>query len=90
MFLCHYITGDEKLKKEIVERFVLKHIDTGGYISVSPDHQPLTMNLRQARRFLDTEQISVFLELSPYRPDKPEDFEIVMIEIEYREVLSNE
>lgn len=74
------------MKVEVVDRLALKHIETGMYLSTSPDHQPNTKHLRQARRFIDTEQIRAFLETSPYAPDKPSDYEIVTIEIQYREV----
>lgn len=73
------------MKIEIVERLALKH-SSGMYLSTSPDNQPNTKNLRQARRFLDTEQINVFLNTSPYAPDKPSEYEIVTVEIQYKEV----
>jgi hypothetical protein len=66
-------------------RLALKHW-SGRYLSWSIDNFPLTPKLSQARRFLNTEQISAFLETSPYAPDNPEEYEIITIKITYEEV----
>lgn len=66
----------------------LKYHDSR-YLSWDINQFPLTPKLSQARRFHSTEAISEFLVHSHYRPDvyrlKPEDFEIVDIEISYKE-----
>lgn len=69
--------------KEIKNRKVLRH-ESGLFLSWSPDSMPLTTKLSQARRFIHTEDIIVFLENSYYAPENPDEFEIVDIEIEYR------
>lgn len=74
---------------EVKKRLALKHIDNGKYLSWSIDNFPLTHKLTQARRFIDTEQLRVFLETSPYKPDDPGEFEIVTIKISYEEEISN-
>lgn len=74
---------------DIKRRLVLKHW-SGRYLSWSPDNFPLTHKLSQARRFLDTEQITAFLEGSPYAPDHPGEFEIVNIKITYEEENEHE
>lgn len=64
-------------------RLGLKHIDTEMFISWSPSSMPLTEKISQARRFLNIEDVSHFLNESPYRPDNPESYEIVEIQIDY-------
>lgn len=68
---------------ETKTRLILRHV-SGLYLSWSPDSYPHTKRLSQARRFYDTEQIIDFLQNSFYKPDRPEEYEIEEIEIEYR------
>lgn len=75
---------------DVKRRYALKHIDSGKYISWSPDNFPLTHKLSQARRFLNTEEMSIFLEHSPYKPDKPEEYEVITIKITYEEETEDE
>jgi hypothetical protein len=67
---------------------VLKHED-GRYLSWNPDRYPLSPKLSDARRFVSAEEIALFLETSPYRPEEvglsASEFEVREIEIEYRE-----
>ena len=69
---------------DVKHRLALKH-ESGRYLSWSPDNFPLTPKLSQARRFLNIEELRIFLESSPYAPDKPEEYEIVSIKITYEE-----
>lgn len=73
---------------EIKTRLTLKHSD-GRFLSWDRDRYPLTHKVSEARRFYSTEDIAFFLESSSYRPEEvglsAEDFEIIEIEIEYRE-----
>lgn len=66
----------------------LKYHDSR-YLSWDINQFPLTQKLSQARRFHSTEAISEFLVNSYYRPEvydlSPSDFEIVNIEISYKE-----
>ena len=74
-------------------RYGLKYHD-GRYLSWDPEHFPLTSDVFEARKFLSTEDIAVFLEHSPYRPEahglSSEDFEICEFEITCREVKPND
>lgn len=74
---------------DVKRRLALKH-ESGKYLSWSIDNFPLTHKLSQARRFYSTEEMSIFLETSPYRPDKPDEFEIVTIKITYEEETEDE
>ena len=73
---------------DIKVRLVLKHED-GRYLSWNPDRYPLSPKLSDARRFVSAEEIALFLETSPYRPEEvglaASEFEVREIEIEYRE-----
>lgn len=73
---------------DIKVRLVLKFED-GRYLSWNPDRYPLSPKLSDARRFVSAEEIALFLETSPYRPEEvglsAHEFEIKEIEIEYRE-----
>lgn len=73
---------------ETKTRYVLKH-ESGRYLSWSPDEFPLTKKLSRARRFHSTEDIGLFLRVSDYAPDKPEEYEIQAIKITYEEVNEN-
>lgn len=68
---------------EIKNRLILKHT-SGLYLSWSIEDYPLTRKLTHARAFHRAEDIASFLESSFYKPDRPEDFEILEMEIEYR------
>lgn len=74
---------------EIKTRLSLRFSD-GRYLSWDKSNYPLTHKISEARRFVNTEQIADFLENSYYRPAiygmDAGDFEIVTVEIEYREV----
>lgn len=76
---------------ETKTRLALQHIETGLFLSWSPDNYPHTRKIDQARRFYNTDELSLFLEHSPYKPDEPEAYEIIEIEITYRkkEVSAN-
>lgn len=63
-------------------RLILKHQD-GLYLSWSINHFPLTPEVSKARRFYNAEEINHFLSDSYYRPDKPEQYEIIEIQIDY-------
>lgn len=76
---------------EVKRRLALQHIETGLYLSWSPDNYPHTKRIDQARRFYGTDEMKVFLEHSPYRPENPEEYEIATIRITYeREDTGNE
>ena len=66
----------------------LKYED-GRYLSWDEKNFPLTKHLKEARRFMSNEQIADFLSYSFYRPEvygmDSADFEIVEIEISYKE-----
>ncbi|MEF3306642.1 hypothetical protein [Paenibacillus sp. GYB003] len=68
---------------ETKTRLALQHIETGLFLSWSSDSMPHTKKLAQARRFGSREELSTFLEVSPYKPDDPESYEIIEIEITY-------
>ena len=68
---------------EIKSRLILKHT-SGRYLSWSIEDYPLTAKLSHARQFYRIEDITEFLQNSYYKPDEPEDFEILEMEIEYR------
>ena len=74
---------------KIKRRYGLKYHD-GRYLSWDPDHFPLTHDEFEARKFLNVEEIALFLESSPYRPEahglSSEDFEICEFELTCREV----
>lgn len=78
---------------ETIISYALKYED-GRYISWDNDHFPLTHKLREARRFVNTEQIAEFVSNSFYRPEvyglNPADFEIIELEITYRERENSE
>ena len=73
----------------IKRRYGLKYHD-GRYLSWDPQNFPLTHDEFEARKFLNIEEISLFLEASPYRPEahglSSEDFEICEFELTCREV----
>jgi len=68
---------------EIKRRLALLHIETGLYLSWSSDNFPHTSKVSQARRFSKIDEVSVFLSNSLYRPDNPEEYEIVTLKITY-------
>jgi len=70
------------MKMEVKNRYVLRH-ESGLFLSWSPDSMPHTKKLSQARRFYSVEEISNFLENSFYKPDRPEEYEIVNLKITY-------
>ena len=76
---------------QIKRRYGLKHILNGLYLSWDPDHFPLTHDEFEARKFLSVEEIALFLESSPYRPEahglSSENFEICEFELTCREVF---
>lgn len=68
---------------ETKTRLALQHIDSGLFLSWSPDNYPHTRKIDQARRFYSMDELSMFLTHSPYKPDEPESYEIVTIKITY-------
>lgn len=74
---------------DVKRRLVLKH-ESGLYLSIDPDSMPHTNRLSRARRFIDAEQISAFLQVSPYAPKNPGEYEIVQIKITYEEEEPND
>lgn len=70
---------------DVKRRLILKHSESGLYVSWDPANMPFTAKLSQARRFTDAEEIRRFFEYSPYRPENPEEFEIVGLKITYEE-----
>lgn len=68
---------------EIVKVFLLRH-ESGLYISVDPDNMPHTMKLSKARKFYSMDKLIDFLSNSFYRPDNPEEYEVVDMTITYR------
>lgn len=58
--------------------FVLEHKETGLYISHAPESYH-TKSLKQARKFINQEQIDAFMKVSNYRPDNSDDYEPVPI-----------
>lgn len=68
---------------EIKQKKVLRHV-SGLYLSWERDSMPHTRKISDARQFYDTAQIAEFLLNSYYKPDKPEDYEIVDVTITYR------
>lgn len=75
---------------ETSNSLVLQHKETKLFISYAPDSYH-TKNLKQARRFKDTEQLVAFMTVSCYAPDEPDDYEAVAIKITYElEVESSE
>lgn len=73
---------------ETKHRLVLKH-ESGRYLSSSIDEFPLTKQIARARRFIDLEQVSAFMQTSTYAPEAPEDYEVVSIKITYEEDVSH-
>lgn len=69
--------------KDIKKRFALRNIENGTFISWSSDNMPLTPKISQARRFLNGEEVYFFLHESPYKPDDPQNYEIVEMKITY-------
>lgn len=67
---------------EIKTRLILRH-DSGLYLSWDRDHFPHTPKLSEARRFDTVERVSDFLANSFYRPERPDEYEIVTIKITY-------
>lgn len=65
-------------------RLALKHHD-GLHLSWSVNNFPLTPKISEARRFYNAEEINHFLSDSSYRPDEPENYEIVEMQIDYKE-----
>jgi hypothetical protein len=72
---------------ETKHSLVLKH-QSGLYLSHSPDEFPHTKQIARARRFMNAEQLQAFLQVSDYAPEHPEEYEIVEIEIQYKEVIA--
>lgn len=70
---------------DTVNRFVLKHKEKKLYFSRFAD---LTSKLGNAWRFLDEEQVEIFLQVHSYAPER-EYFDIVPIELIYKEVEKN-
>jgi hypothetical protein len=64
-------------------RLALQHIESGLFLSWSPDNYPHTRKIDQARRFYSMDELATFLEVSPYKPDEPAAYEIVSIKITY-------
>lgn len=69
---------------ETKHRLVLKH-ESGLYLSASVDEFPHTKQIARARRFLNAEQVAAFIQTSTYAPEVPDEYEIVEIEISYKE-----
>lgn len=67
---------------EVKRRLALMHT-SGLYLSWSPDNYPHTPKESQARKFYNNEDIATFLKDSPYKPDEPEEYEIVTIKTTY-------
>jgi hypothetical protein len=65
-------------------RLALQHIESGLFLSWSPDNYPHTRKIDQARRFYSMDELSMFLQHSPYKPDDPAAYEIVSIKITYQ------
>lgn len=63
-------------------RLALRHND-GRYLSWSPNNYPLTPHEDEARRFYKPEDIASFLSDSHYKPDNPDEYEIVTLKITY-------
>lgn len=62
--------------------YVLKHKHTGLYWSKMADH---TTKLRQAKRFYDADEANIYMEVSNYRPDRPDEYELKEIELTMKE-----
>lgn len=69
-------------------RLALRHSD-GRYLSWSPNNYPLTPHEDEARRFYKAEEIAHFLSDSHYKPDNPEEYEIVTLKITYELEVSD-
>ena len=67
-------------------RYILKH-NSGLYFSPeATDTRGLTRYLFAAKRFLNEEQVNVYLRESRYRPDNPEEFRLVQVKQTIEEV----
>lgn len=75
---------NEEYKKETKYRLALKHND-GLYLSWSVNNFPLTPKISEARRFYNIDELNHFMAEAVYKPDNPEDYEIVEIQIDYKE-----
>jgi len=62
--------------------YVLKHKQTGLYWSKMADH---TTKLRQAKRFYDADEANVYMEVSHYKPDRPDEYELQEVELTMKE-----
>lgn len=65
---------------------VLRHIKTGLYYDKMDG---LNKDLWQARRFVNVEQLAVWLKISIYRPEDPDEYEPVEVELTIQEVVKN-
>ncbi|CAM4100770.1 hypothetical protein L1N85_10875 [Paenibacillus alkaliterrae] len=63
---------------------VLRHKKTGLYYDKMNGHGK---ELWQARRFMNEEQLAVWSEASIYRPDDPDEYEPVVVEMSIQEVM---
>lgn len=70
---------------ETYNSFLVKHID--GYM-VNIRYEPVK-TIRSALRFNTVEEFQVFIN-GHYKPDKPEEYSLYPIEIQYKEVTEDE
>jgi hypothetical protein len=63
---------------------VLRHKKTGLYYDRMDGHGK---ELWQARRFMNEEQLSIWLAVSIYRPDDADEYEPVQVELTIQEVM---
>lgn len=72
--------GDPMEKRRAI---VLRHKRTGLYYDKMNGHGK---ELWQARRFINEEQLAAWLEVSIYRPEDPDEYEPVEVELTIQEV----
>lgn len=67
-------------------RYVLKHKETGMYYSQKAER---TRKLWEAWRFYDEDQAQVWVKTSHYRPEHPEEYELIAVKQTIEEVEVN-
>ncbi|MCI3922454.1 hypothetical protein MO973_19665 [Paenibacillus sp. TRM 82003] len=66
---------------EIKKRICLQHIDSGMFLSSVPENMPHTSKVGQARKWVDEDQLEVWLGASSYAPENPSEYRIRRLRI---------
>ena len=85
ILIIHKIGCDIPVESKI--RYVLRHKNPGQYFSDTPEKK--TKSLFNAKRFPSEDYYNLWLSVSPHRPDKPDEFELIPIKMTIEEDKPN-